>query len=294
MKINYSKGYGIFSFFNYILLVIVALTCIFPLVHEISVSLSAFEPVEKNTVGLLPIGLNLKAYINIIRDQFFLKSFDISIYRVLLGTSLSMILTFFMAYPLSRDVRKFPSRNIYIWLIVFCMLFNGGLVPTFMVVKRLGLMNSIWALVLPVAVNSFYVILLVNFFRELPKELEESAFIDGAGHFVSLFKIYIPLSIPIIGTLVLFNVVYHWNSWFDGLLYMDDSTRYPLQSYLQLLLERAKQGTITIEMKKGQTDISPRSIYASEMVVAIIPLIIIYPIMQKYFTTGIILGSVKG
>lgn len=295
IKNNKKKSLSLFSIINYIFLILTGLICILPLVHMLAISLSSPGAANANEVGLWPVGFNFLAYKTAFRDFGFLKSFQISIERVILGTFINMLLTFLMAYPLSKDSKKFPYRSVYIWLLIVPMLFSGGLIPTYILVRNLHLISTIWALVLPSAVNCFFVILLVNFFKELPKELEESAFIDGASYFQSMYKIYIPLSIPIIATLGLFSMMGHWNSWFDGILYMNHTDKYPLQSYLQILLERSKAGTISFsEAQAAALNASKRSIYVAEMFLAMVPIIITYPFLQKYFTTGIILGSVKG
>ncbi len=289
------KNISIFSTVNYIFLIFAGLLCILPLIHMLAISLSSPGAVNSNEVRLWPVGFNFLAYKTAFVDMSFLKSFGISIERVVWGTSLSMVLTFLMAYPLSKDSKKFPYRSVYIWLLVIPMLFNGGLIPTYILIRNLHLIDSIWALVMPSAVNCFFVILLVNFFKELPKEIEESAFMDGASYFQSMYKIYIPLSIPIIATLGLFSMMGHWNSWFDGILYMNHPDRYPLQSYLQILLERSKAGTISFtDAQAAALNASKRSIYIAEMFLAMVPVLITYPFLQKYFTTGIVLGSVKG
>lgn len=289
------KKFSLFNGINNIFLLSAGLICILPLIHMLAISLSSQGAANANEVGLWPVGFNLLAYATAFRDTAFLKSFEISIVRVVLGTTINMVLTFLMAYPLSKDSQKFPYKSVYIWLLIIPMLFSGGLIPTYILIRNLGLINSIWALVLPSAANSFFVILLVNFFKELPKELEESAFIDGASYFQSMYKIYIPLSIPIIATLGLFSMMGHWNSWFDGILYMNHTDKYPLQSYLQVLLERSKAGIISFaDAQAAALNASKRSIYVAEMFLAMVPILITYPFLQKYFTTGIVLGSVKG
>lgn len=261
----------------------------------LAISLSSTAATTSNQVGLWPVGFNLKAYKNAFGDMVFLKSFQISLLRVVLGTTLNMVLTFLVAYPLSKSSKTLPYKSVYIWFLIIPMLLNGGLIPTYMLVRNLKLIDSVWALVLPGAVNCFFAILLVNFFKELPRELEESAFIDGASYFTAMYKIYIPLSGPIIATLALFSMMGHWNSWFDGILYMNDTSKYPMQSYLQLLLERSKIGTVTLEEAQAAAKYaSKRSLYVAEMFLSMIPVIAVYPKLQKYFTTGIVLGSVKG
>ncbi|MFR8001890.1 MAG: carbohydrate ABC transporter permease [Hydrogeniiclostridium sp.] len=234
------------------------------------------------------------SYEYLVADSRFFASFWVSTKRVLLGGSLNLILTLLMAFPLSLEKKEFPSRNRYMWLVVFTMLFNAGLVPWYFVIKYTGIMNSIWALVLPGAVPVFNVILLMNFFRGIPKALKEQASIDGVGALGLLFKIYVPLSLPAIATVTLFSVVNHWNNFFDGMLLINSPEKVPLQTYIQSLVVRISdlsQNNLTAEQLTEK--MSQRTFNAAKIVVSAVPILAIYPFMQKYFVKGITLGSVK-
>ena len=185
MRTTESVNYRIFSVFNYTFLILTGLLCILPLIHMLAISLSSTAATTANQVGLWPVGFNLKAYKNAFEDTVFLKSFQISFVRVILGTVINMVLTFLMAYPLSKNSRTLPYKSVYIWFLIIPMLLNGGLIPTYMLVRNLKLIDTVWALVLPSAVNCFFAILLVNFFKDLPREIEESAFMDGASYFTA-------------------------------------------------------------------------------------------------------------
>lgn len=287
-----STGYRIFTIINYMLLTLVSITCVLPIVHMIAVSLSSSAATNANLVGLWPIGFTWESYEKSFGETAFLSAYGITAKRIVLGTGITMILTFLMAYPLSKSSARFPLRNVYVWILVFTMLFSGGLIPTYILISRLDMMDTIWALVLPQGVNVFFIILLLNFFRQVPKDIEESAFIDGASWFKALISIYIPLSLPAIATLTLFSAVFHWNSWFDGLIYMNNVELYPLQTYLQLLLEKSK-AALTMEEAKVASITSRRSVYSAQIILAMLPIIVFYPYLQKYFTKGIVLGSVK-
>ena len=204
-----------------------------------------------------------------------------------------MLMVILAAFPLSKQKKDFSSRTFFVWFFMITMLFSGGMIPTFMIVKYTWLLNSIWSLILPGAVPVFNMVLLMNFFKAVPRELEESAFIDGAGYFRILFKIYIPISLPAIATLVVFTMVSHWNSWFDGMIYMSDARNYPLQTYLQSILV----STNTKLMTKAQAEllrlISDRTLKAAQVFIAMIPILLVYPFLQKYFVAGMTLGSVK-
>ncbi|WP_407944605.1 carbohydrate ABC transporter permease [Paenibacillus swuensis] len=293
MKAYDSNAYRLFTFANYLILLAIGLLCVLPMFHLLAVSFSSKGPANANLVGLWPIGFTTEAYAEAFTNTKYLKSFLVTFERIALGVTINMILTFLLAYPLSKESRDFPLRSVYVWFIVFTMLFGGGLIPSYMLMKQLHLMDTIWALVLPGAVPVFNVIMLLNFFRQLPKELEESAFMDGASHMVSLIRIYVPLSMPAIATLTLFSVVGHWNSWFDGLIYMKSPDHYPLQTYLQILLEQTKNA-ITLDGAKQISEVAKRSLYSAQIFMAMLPILLVYPFLQKYFVKGIVLGSVKG
>lgn len=288
-----SRGYIIFSVINYVFLTLIASSCVLPVIHMIAVSLSGSAATNANLVTLWPIEFTWSAYQESLNNESFVRSFYVTLKRIVLGTGINMAFTILMAYPLSKGSGTFPLRNLYVWVLVFTMLFNGGLIPTYMLIGRLGLMNTIGALVLPLGVNVFFIVLLLNFFRQIPKEIEDSALIDGASYFKSMIRIYLPLSLPALATLMLFSAVAHWNSWFDGLIYMNDVKNYPVQTYLHILLQKTKSA-MSLEEAKQAAIASRRSIYSAQILLAMLPIMLIYPFLQKYFTKGIILGSVKG
>jgi len=174
------------------------------------------------------------------------------------------------------------------------MLFSGGMIPTYMIVRYTGLLDSIWALILPGAVPVFNVILLMNFFKAVPRELEESAFMDGAGYFTILWKITLPLSLPALATLTVFSMVGHWNAWFDGMIYMSDSRNYPLQTYLQSILVSTNVKLMTKAQAELLRLISDRTLKAAQVFIAAIPILLVYPFLQKYFVKGLMVGAIKG
>ncbi|MBB6670202.1 carbohydrate ABC transporter permease [Cohnella nanjingensis] len=274
-------------------LVGMALLCLAPLVHVLAVSFSASSAAKAGLVTFWPVDFTLQSYRFVAERPEFIRSILISVERVLLGTLLNMLLTVLIAYPLSKDARSFPRRTLYVWIFVFSMLFSGGLIPWYMVIKETGLLNSIWALVLPGAVPVFNVILLLNFFRGLPKELEESAFIDGGGYWKSLWRIYVPLSAPSLATLTLFAMVGHWNSWFDGLILMGTPEKYPLSSYLQtVVVQMDIQSMIGSDLASLQ-QISDQTAKAAQIFLGALPILLVYPFLQRYFVTGMTLGSIK-
>lgn len=275
-------------------LLMITFLSVVPLVNTIVISISSSTAVNAGEVYFLPVDINFSSYEKILNDTKFWKAFVVSVERVVLGVSLNMILTILMAYPLSRSTKHFKSRNVYMWVIIFTMLFSGGIVPWFMVISNLGLINSIWALVLPGAVPVFNVILLMNFFKGIPKELEEAAFMDGAGPLKILTHIYLPVSLPSLATIALFSIVGHWNNFFDGIILINDSEKIPLQTYLQQLsLTRDQIQNLTVEQLKEFNKVSNVTLNSAKILVSMIPILLIYPFLQRYLIHGIVLGSVK-
>ncbi|AIQ36929.1 MULTISPECIES: carbohydrate ABC transporter permease [Paenibacillus] len=287
-----TRGYRIFNIFNTCFLILLALMCIVPLIHVLAVSFSAKSAADANLVGLWPKQFSLEAYKKTMNNPIFLHSIWVSVQRTVLGTGLTLLITFLAAYPLSKENSAFKGRNVYSWLFVFSMVFNGGLIPFYIVIQKIGLMDSFWVLVLPGAVNTFLVILMLNFFRGIPKDLEEASLIDGAGHFRTLFSIYLPISLPSIATIALFSMVFHWNSWFDGLLYLNNSKQFPLATFLQTVIIQRDMSSMSINPKEMEL-ISQTTVRAAQIFIGAAPILIVYPFLQKYFVKGMTLGSVK-
>ncbi|SFB26463.1 putative aldouronate transport system permease protein [Cohnella sp. OV330] len=284
----------LFLYGNYVILTLFAITCLFPILHMAAMSLSSNSAVTAGWVTVWPVDFNLDTYKYIVRNQSFLYSAVNSFERLSLGVSLGLALTILAAYPLSKSNLKFRSRTVYSWFFVITMIFNGGLIPTFMVVKETGLMDSIGALVIPSAVNVFNIVLMLNFFRSQPIELEESAQIDGAGAWRTLWSIYLPISKPSLATIALFTIIFHWNAWFDGLIYMNSPTHYPLQTYLRTVIVSHDLSNVNASDFSMIQNISSRTVLAAQLFVSMLPVLCIYPFLQKYFVHGLVLGSVKG
>lgn len=284
----------VFLTFNYIILTVTAIACILPLINVLAISFSSSSAAAAGYVKLWPVDFTFDSYKFALTKHEFLDGFIVSLKRVALGYVISMTVSILIAYPLSKEKQVLRSRNIYAWFFIVTMLFHGGLIPTYMTVKSTGLLDTIWALVLPSAVSVFNVILLMNFFRELPKEIEEAANIDGAGHWRTLWSIYLPLSKPSVATITLFIVVFHWNSWFDGLIYMNSTSHYPLQSYLQTIIIGVDPSTQSANDLLDMSAVSDRTFKAAQVFLAAFPILIVYPFLQKYFMKGLVMGSVKG
>lgn len=282
--------YGI----NAVALFLIAVICLVPILHVIALSFSGSSAVMAGQVTLWPVKPTLASYNILMQRSDFFDSFKMSLFRVLLGTAVNLVLIMLTAYPLSKNKNQFHGRTVYAWYLIITIIFSGGLIPTYMVVRQMGLINSIWALILPGAVPVWNTVLMMNFYRNLPREIEESAFIDGADHLVVLIKLYVPLSAPAVATVALFSIVGHWNSWFDGLIYLNTPSMYPLQTFLYMIGTAVTQGSTTTENVEYMREISDRTLRSAQIVIAMVPVLAAYPFLQKYFTKGIVMGSVKG
>ena len=298
MKIKDSMSRRIFLIANTTFLLIVSLICITPFVNLLAVSFSDKVAVAAGEVTFFPVGFTTVSYEFITNTSKFFMSLAVSLKRVAIGVPLNLLLIILTAYPLSKSNQDFRARSFFSWFFVVTILFNAGLIPTYMVVRNTGLIDSIWALVLPGALPVFSMLVVMNYMRSLPKELLEAAYMDGANHVQSLIRVVLPVSLPTIATVTLFSFVDHWNSWFDGMIYMNSIENYPLQTYLQTVVvnpeEFIRNNTdMSGNLSKYLSMVSARTTGAAQMFLAMIPILLIYPYLQKYFTTGLVMGSVK-
>jgi putative aldouronate transport system permease protein len=298
MAVAESRSRKVFAGVNATFLSLLTLLCILPFVHLFAVSLSSNTAAMAGRVSFWPINFSLGAYRFLSTRSKFLQSLLVSLERLTLGVSINMLLVCITAYPLSKDDRTFRGRTAYVWFFVFTMLFGGGLIPTYMVVKLTGLMDTIWALVIPGAVNVWFVVMLLNFFRGVPRSLEEAAVLDGAGHMTVLFRVYLPVSLPALATILLFAMVDHWNAWFDGIIYMNTPAKYPLQTYISTLVTAAQAlmmstRALTVDDLKRLQNLSPKTLRTAQIFLGALPIMAVYPFLQRYFIKGIVLGSVK-
>lgn len=292
------EKFGIRQFIIYTVVILLTLSCLIPMLNVVSLSLSSSAAVAGNKVGLWPVDLTTAAYERIVSDTQFWRSFGISVFRVVASLIINLFMIVTLAYPLSKSKRFFSARRFFMSIIIFAMLFNGGMIPTYLIIKNLGMINSVWSLILPGAVPIGSVILVMNFFRGVPKSLEESAWLDGANPWNILTKIYIPISLPSLATVSLFSIVGSWNDFMSGLIYMTKIENYPLMTYIQSLSVNIAE---TLQNSSGMSSeqlqsllaVSDRNLNAAKIVVAIIPLLVIYPFLQKYFVHGIVVGAVK-
>ena len=298
MKIKTSASRKIFIACNFLFLTAAGTICLLPFINLLAISFSSPEAVNMGRVTFWPKEFTLSSYSFIIENTIFLRTFFNSVWRVVLGVAVNLTLVVLTAYPLSREKDQFRSRNIYAWFFVITILFNGGMIPTFMVVRYTGLMNTIWSLILPGALPVFSMLVVMNFLRSLPRELEEAAFIDGANHIQTLFHIILPVLKPSLATVALFGIVSHWNSWFDGMLYMQLPENQPLQTYLRTIIINPavffSSNTVSANLAETLKQINPRTVKSAQLLIATFPVLIAYPFLQKHFTTGLVMGSVKG
>ncbi|MBB6732098.1 carbohydrate ABC transporter permease [Cohnella zeiphila] len=298
MSIRTSTSRKVFLAVNAALLTLVSLICIAPFINLLAVSFSDKTAVAAGEVTFLPVGFTTVSYEFITNSSKFLDSLIVSLKRTVIGVPLNLLLIVLTAYPLSKSRKDFRARPYFSWFFVITILFNAGLIPTYMVVKSTGLINSIWSLLLPGALPVFSMLVVMNYMRSLPKELLEASYIDGANHLQTLLRIVLPVSAPTIATVTLFAFVDHWNSWFDGMIYMNRIENYPLQTYLQTVVvnpeEFIRNNTdLSGNLSKYLSLVSARTTGAAQMFLAMIPILCLYPFLQKYFTTGLVMGSVK-
>jgi len=273
-----------------VLLVIFAILCLVPFWYVITISFSDPNRVREGQVILYPKGFNLKAYNIILSEKTFFNSFLISVERTIIGSALAITVQSMFAFGLSR--KKLVGRKFFRSLVIFAVLFNGGIIPTYLVVCYTHLFNTIWALVVPIAFSPWNVIILASFFQSLPSSLEESATIDGANDFQVFINIAIPLSKASLATILLFVAVGHWNSLMDAIIYINSSKLKPLQSYLVDMVMRAQMQEAFADT--ASQDIPTLSIQTAAIFASTLPILVVYPFVQKYFIKGVMIGAIKG
>ncbi|GEQ60908.1 carbohydrate ABC transporter permease [Vagococcus lutrae] len=292
---NQSISQRVFNVFNYTFFILMGITTIFPFLNLIAKSFSSEKALISGKVTIFPVEFQTGTYKFVLGNPQFLNAFKISILVTLIGTVLGVLMTITIAYPLSKPHLK--GRRWILLYYVFAMIFNGGLIPTYLVMQKLNLVNNFWVLILPVLVNVYNMLIMKNYFESLPDSLEESARIDGASTFEILFKIILPLSKPVLATIGLFFAVAHWNSYYNAMIYITKVDLKPLQLYLKELVSSTKD---VLDQAGYEPDIngmfnsSPEAVQAASIVAATVPIIVVYPFLQKYFVKGVLIGSVKG
>lgn len=280
---------NIFNYFNVIFLGALGLLCLLPFIHVIAKSLSDQGAVLSGQVGLIPIGTHFNNYLQVIFEPRFLNAFTISVFVTVVGTFASMLITVLAAYPLSKP--EFRGRKIFMLMYVFAMVFYGGMVPNFMLMQFIGLIDTVWAMIIPFLVIPFNLFVVKTFFEGMPTSIEESAKIDGASNIRILFSIILPISLPVLATISLFYAVTYWNSYFHAMLFITSQELKPLQVFLLEMI----QGTDEISRMNAEENVNfaPEGIRSTTVILAALPIILIYPFLQKHFTKGLTLGSTK-
>ncbi len=288
-----TRGEKVFNAANILFMILICVTMLYPFLYLLARSLSSPEA-SSLSYSIIPQGFTLENYGKVLENSDIATGFKNALIRTVLGTAVNLVMTIFAAYPLSK--RYFPHRTFWMGLVVFTMFFGGGMIPTYLLIKRLGMLNTIWALILPGAISTYNMIIMRNFFMALPESLEEAAQIDGANEMVVLFKVVLPMSMPILATIALWSMVGHWNAWFDALIYNTE----PSIQVLQVVMRRiVLEGTAQM-LNPNSSDnnfhqfVNPENIKAATIMVTTIPIIMVYPFLQKYFVKGILVGSLKG
>jgi putative aldouronate transport system permease protein len=282
----------LFDGLNYTLLSLFALLTLLPFLHVLAGSFASPESLLRSKFVLVPSGFTLDAYRFVFSTNTLYRSLSVTVYITIVGTFINILFTALTAYPLAR--KSLMGRKPIMLMIVFSMLFSGGMIPTYLVVKAMGLLNTYWALFIPTAISAFNLIVLKNFFQQLPDGLEESAKIDGANDLSILFRIVLPLSMPAIATFSLFYAVGHWNTFFSAILYLNDTEKWPVQVLLRQIVILSQGGIGDHAQMDEGVVIPPQSMKMAVIVISTVPILIVYPFLQKHFDKGVLLGSVKG
>ncbi|MCM3172537.1 carbohydrate ABC transporter permease [Paenibacillus sp. MER 99-2] len=282
----------IFNTVNVILIIIAMVLCLAPFIHIIAISLSSNRAIGSGEVSFFPKELSFEAYTKVFADTSMIRSLLYTIWLTVLTTVLSMIMTIAAAYPLAKSSLK--GRKWFMLVIVVTMFFSGGIIPEYILIKNLHLLDSTWGLVLPGLISPFYMIILITFFKGIPESLEEAAQIDGSTHFGTLLRIILPLSLPVMATLSLFYAVGRWNGFQDALMYITKPDLFPLQLKMYQMIQ---QNQITELMQNegiGSVKVLPESLKAASVIFSTLPILLVYPWLQRYFISGVMVGAVKG
>jgi len=290
--LNERAANRLFDGINVVVLAICVLLCLAPFIHILAISLSSNRAVTSGEVSLLPVEFDLQAYRSVFSDMTMIRSLGFTVLLTVLSTALCMLMTVAAAYPLTKKALK--GRRFVMVVILITMFFSGGIIPEYILVKNLHLLNTIWALVLPGLISPFYLIILISFLNGIPESLEEAAEMDGATPLGTLLRVVLPLSLPVLATLSLFYAVGRWNGFQDTLLYINKPELYPLQLKLYQLVQNNMITDLTVNEGPGAVRAAPESLKAASVMFATVPILLVYPWLQRYFVSGVMLGAVKG
>jgi len=284
----------IFDVFNTLFMIFIIVIMLYPFLHVIALSLSETSEIMKGNVNIIPRGFNVEGYKLILTSPQLWIAYKNTIIYAVLGTFITLLFTSLMAYPLA--INDFVAKKFITVYLTITMFFSGGLIPTFLLIRNLGLINTIWVMVLPGCVSAYNVVVFRTFFQGISPELRESAYLDGANDFIILFAIILPLSKALLATFGLFSMVGHWNSWFDALIYLNEEKKYPIQMILRkiLFVSNASAANDAAQVMIESRLVHPKNIQMAVIVVTIAPIMCVYPFLQKYFVQGVMIGSIKG
>jgi putative aldouronate transport system permease protein len=294
-RIGQSTNDNMFSVLNYSLLFIALVVVLYPLIFVLSASMSSPEAAIKGDIWLLPKDFNLQAYARVFQNQNIMNGYWNTIMYTVAGTALNLVLTVAAAYPLSRKDMK--GRNVMMMYLVFTMFFSGGLIPTYLIIKGMGIMNTFWVIILPNAVSVFNIVIMRTFFQStIPIEVQEASIMDGCSNMSLLLRIVLPLSMPVIAVMILFYSVGHWNAYFNALIYLSDRDKYPLQIILrEILIQNEMQEMMELNNETStQQALLAATIKYAVIIVTNLPVLLLYPFLQRYFVKGVMIGAIKG
>ncbi|WP_054949763.1 carbohydrate ABC transporter permease [Numidum massiliense] len=289
-----TKGDRIVDASLYIVLTLFALVTLFPIYYVFVMSVTPIDVVLKNGgFVIFPEKMTFEGFAAIFKSEVVLQALKVTIFITVVGTLLNLLVTTLLAYPLSK--KDLPGRNVFLFTVVFTMLFSGGVIPLYLVVRATGLLNTVWALIIPGLVSAFNMLIMKTFFENLPDEIEEASKVDGCGDLATLFRIVLPLSKPIMATMGLFYGISHWNAYFAGIMYITDRALQPIQVVLRNMVQAQNVSQeLLIQNPMFIQQLPPETMKMAAVVVTITPIIIVYPFLQKYFVKGFLLGSIKG
>ncbi len=288
---NGGIGSRIFDFCNVLFMLCLAFITLYPMYNIFIVSISSAEHIYAGTVNFLPKGINFDAYRMVFKNDSIWRSFGNSILYTTVGTAINVVCSAMCAYPLSR--KDFYGRGFFTLFVAVTMFISGGMIPSYLVVNQLRLINTMWAIVLPGAISTYNMIIMRTFFQNLPVSLQESAYLDGANDITILFKVVLPLSMPIIATMTLFYAVGHWNSYFNAMIYLNSKSKFPLQVLLREIVVAGNMADESADLTSNINIIAINFKYAV-IVITVVPILIVYPFLQKHFTKGVMIGAIKG
>ncbi|MBR3503865.1 MAG: carbohydrate ABC transporter permease [Clostridia bacterium] len=284
-----------FEWFNFVFMIVLCVVMLYPFLNVVASSLSNNSAVSRGRVTFFPIGFNLEAYKAVVRYQHIWTGYKNTLLYTIVGTAINLVMTVLGAYPLSR--KQFYGRSVFTFIVAFTMFFGGGLIPTYLIINAYGLLDTFWVMVIPGAISTYNMIIMRTFFQGIPVELEEAATIDGCNDMQTLWKVILPLSTASLMTIGMFYAVGHWNAWFNAVIYLRDSGRFPVQLWLRTIVLQNQVRDIV--EGSGAVDTEAENLVADTIkfaviVVAVLPILCVYPFVQKYFVKGVMIGSVKG